>query len=284
MSILKQGSDLYFLYSFLKRLTTPFNETKAFELGIIDENGKVLRKRRTLSTEEEKASYTLMDTMIFNMKKIMAKVPFGKSKLFSYAASLFLLKEQNTKYTYLINESKLEDDLLSFYNSLTEEEKAEIDVIIKSKGKSDLSKDEKQKEKEQERDDEIKKSDDVLKSLSPEGPEEDPPPDEEGGEDTPPKDEEPPSDDKEPEEDEEEDDEEDEDDDEEDEEEAEEEEYIINLKDDAPAVSTAGIAGAGDDSSTVPVSKKAQKKIRKKNIANIMKLRREASWNQITKK
>jgi hypothetical protein len=275
MSIFTQGKDLYFLYSFLKRLTTPFNETKAFELGIIDENGKVLRKRRTLSTQEEKDSYTLMDTMIFNMKKIMAKVPFGKSKLFSYAASLFLLKEQKTKYSYLINESKLEDDLLLFCDSLTEEEKNEIDLIIKSKGKSDLSKDEKQKEKEQEKDDEIKKSDDVLKSLSPEGPEEDPPSEDEGGEDTPPddEDEDPVGKNKE-----------DEDDEEDEEEDTEEEEYIINLKDDAPAVSTAGIAGAGDDSSTVPVSKKAQKKNRKSNITNIMKLRREASWKRITKK
>jgi hypothetical protein len=159
---------------------------------------------------------------------------------------------------------------------LTEEEKNEIDLIIKSKGKSDLSKDEKQKEKEKERDDEIKKSDDVLKSLSPEGPEEDPPEDE-GGEDTPPEDEDedPVGKNEEAEDDDDEDDEE---------EDTEEEEYIINLKDDAPAVSTAGIAGAGDDSSTVPVSKKAQKKNRKSNITNIMKLRREASWKQITKK
>ena len=45
------------------------------------------------------------------------------------------------------------------------------------------------------------------------------------------------------------------------------------------------IAGTGDDSSTVPVSKNAQKKIRKKNrVANIMKLRREATWNQLIKK
>jgi len=99
MSIFTQGKDLYFLYSFLKRLTTPFKETKAFELGIIDENGKVLRKRRTLSTEEEKDSYTLMDTMIFNMKKIMAKVPFGKSKLFSNTIADFPL---GTEYGKLL--------------------------------------------------------------------------------------------------------------------------------------------------------------------------------------
>ena len=92
----KQGSDLYFLYTFLKRLTTPFDKTKAFEFGIIDDKGKVLRKRSTLKTSEERASYTLMDTLIFNMKKLMAKIPFGSSKLMSYAASLFLLKERRS--------------------------------------------------------------------------------------------------------------------------------------------------------------------------------------------
>ena len=33
-------TDLIFTYSFLKRLVTPFNETRAYELGIIDERGK----------------------------------------------------------------------------------------------------------------------------------------------------------------------------------------------------------------------------------------------------
>ena len=113
---LKQGTDLYFLYSFIRRLTLPFKDTKAFELGIIDEKGKVLKKRSTLKTAEERASYTLMDTMIFNLKKIMAKVPFGATRLASFAAALFLLKE-NKNIKMFTDEKLLQEKFEEFYNN-----------------------------------------------------------------------------------------------------------------------------------------------------------------------
>ena len=37
-------ADTYMIYHVLKRLTTPFEETKAFELGLIDKNGKLIKK------------------------------------------------------------------------------------------------------------------------------------------------------------------------------------------------------------------------------------------------
>lgn len=123
-SVVKQGSDLYFLYSFLKRLTTNFEDSKAYKLGIIDEKGKVLRKRRTLKTSEERDSYTLMDTLIFNLKKIMAKIPFGSGKLASYAASLFLLKEQKHYKKFALDDTLLEQEFLAFYKA--KEESAEF--------------------------------------------------------------------------------------------------------------------------------------------------------------
>ena len=119
-SVVKQGSDLYFLYSFLKRLTTPFEDSNAFQLGIIDEKGKVLKKRRTLKTAEERDAYTLMDTLIFNLKKIMAKVPFGNTKLMSYAASLFLLKEQKNFKKYALNSQLLEENFEYFLKERNE--------------------------------------------------------------------------------------------------------------------------------------------------------------------
>lgn len=106
-SAIKQGSDLYFLYTFIKRLSTPFKDTKAFELGIIDNDGKILKKRKELETEEEKNAYTLMDTFIFNMKKLISKVPFGNTRFASYAAALFMLRENNVIYN-------LENDELEF--------------------------------------------------------------------------------------------------------------------------------------------------------------------------
>ena len=53
-NVLVQGSELYFLFSFLKRLVTKFEKTEAYKLGIIDKNGKVLIKKRDFTTIEQR--------------------------------------------------------------------------------------------------------------------------------------------------------------------------------------------------------------------------------------
>lgn len=83
--------DLYIVYQFIKRLSTPFDETEAYRLGLIDDKGKRLKKA---STKEEKAAMTYFDRMIFNMKRLLAKVPGGNTRMGSYAAALLLLKEE----------------------------------------------------------------------------------------------------------------------------------------------------------------------------------------------
>ena len=40
--------DAVIAYRVLKLLVTPFDKTKAFELGIIDDKGKVLKKSRDI--------------------------------------------------------------------------------------------------------------------------------------------------------------------------------------------------------------------------------------------
>ena len=85
--------DSLSVFRFLKLLVTPFEDTKAYELGIIDERGKNLRKANKLNTEEERESYTILHRLVFNIKKLIEKVPGGKTKLGSYAAALFLIKE-----------------------------------------------------------------------------------------------------------------------------------------------------------------------------------------------
>lgn len=85
--------DSLIVFRFLKLLVTPFKDTKAYELGIIDERGKNLRSARKLNTEEERESYTILHRLVFNIKKLIEKVPGGKTKLGSYAAALFLIKE-----------------------------------------------------------------------------------------------------------------------------------------------------------------------------------------------
>ena len=91
--------DLFVTYRFLKLLTTPFEKQDAYKLGIIDENGNRIRKPKStrpaveLATTELKNSYTILHKLVFNIKKIFAKVPGLRTKVGTYAAALFLLKD-----------------------------------------------------------------------------------------------------------------------------------------------------------------------------------------------
>ena len=95
MGLLSQAADTAYAFRFLKLFVTPFDKTVAFELGIIDEKGKNLRKYRDLGKREEKAAYTPFHRLVFNLKKILALAPGGRSRLASYAAALYLLKEKD---------------------------------------------------------------------------------------------------------------------------------------------------------------------------------------------
>ena len=119
MSILSSVGNIYFVYQFIKKLVTPFDKTKAFELGIIDEKGKILKKRRELKTSEEKEAYSLSDTLIWNIKKLLGKVPGGQSRIASYAAALFLIKEQHGDYKITDEELELQffDKFEQMYNN-----------------------------------------------------------------------------------------------------------------------------------------------------------------------
>ena len=85
--------DAWIVYRFIKTLVTPFDETDAFKLGVVDANGK-LKLKTDKMTSEQKASYTLFHRLVFNIKRLIEKIPGGKSKIGSYAAALFLLREQ----------------------------------------------------------------------------------------------------------------------------------------------------------------------------------------------
>ena len=113
MSLLKSAGNIYFAYQFLTKLTTPFDKTDAFRLGIIDEKGKVLKKRSKLKSQEEKDAYTITDTMIFNLKKLLGKVPGGRTRFATFAAALFLLKEDLT-YRHYQDQSFLQEEFFKF--------------------------------------------------------------------------------------------------------------------------------------------------------------------------
>ena len=87
--------DLFLVYQFIKRLSTPFKDWDAYKLGIIDETGKQLIKRKDFTKRNQKDAFGIFDIMITKLKRLLEKVPGGKTRIGSYAAALYLIKEQS---------------------------------------------------------------------------------------------------------------------------------------------------------------------------------------------
>jgi hypothetical protein len=112
MSI-SRTADVFYTYRFVRILTTKWEDMDAYEYGIIDENGKVLRKSSELKTPDEKDSYTVFHRLVFNIKRLLEKLPFGRSQLSSYAAALFLIKEETG-----MSEEQVEDLMKAVFDDL----------------------------------------------------------------------------------------------------------------------------------------------------------------------
>lgn len=84
--------QLYFTYKFIRLLVTPWEKTPAYKVGIIDEKGNLLVKVKDMTSQQEKV-YSYFDRLVYNLKRMMSKIPGGNSKLASYAAALYLIKE-----------------------------------------------------------------------------------------------------------------------------------------------------------------------------------------------
>ena len=120
--------DTLIVFRILKMLTTPFNKMKAYKFGFIDKSGNRIKKIEDENgkmvpndpfTKAEKSSLTPLHRLVFNLKRLVCKIPFGKSVLASWATALYLLKE-NGKMTDQQLKDAL-DDLVDFdWESLKE--------------------------------------------------------------------------------------------------------------------------------------------------------------------
>lgn len=90
MGFFSTATDTYFAFRFLRLLTTPWEKTGAYKLGIIDAEGKVLRKPIDMS---ERSKYNIFHRLVFRVKRLLNKIPFGKTTVASYLAALWLIKE-----------------------------------------------------------------------------------------------------------------------------------------------------------------------------------------------
>ena len=129
--------DTLITYRILRMLTTPFDQTDAYRFGIIDARGNVLKSEAQLNTAEEQEAYTLLNRMVFRLKKILEKVPVANKQFLSFAAAVALVRENveydedileelfymNMEDPEIIKESQRleEGNMLSFKDYVTEE-------------------------------------------------------------------------------------------------------------------------------------------------------------------
>lgn len=119
--------DNLLAFRILYMLVTPFEKTDAYKFGIIDKDGNALKKSKDLKTSKEKDSYTNLTRLVFSLKRLLAKIPGGKSQLASIVAAYWLIKESNQKRTVI-----REEELISLIE-LIEEKKltlVEEEVLI----------------------------------------------------------------------------------------------------------------------------------------------------------
>lgn len=81
-------------------LLKPFEQQKAFKLGLIDKEGKELREP---SNEDEELAYTLLHKVCFELKKIMNKLPGNEHRLKQVALALQILNRKNIPSEYMKN-------------------------------------------------------------------------------------------------------------------------------------------------------------------------------------
>ena len=102
--------DNLIAFRILYMLVTPFEETDAYKLGLIDKKGKKLKEPKT---EEELDAYDYLHRLVFNLKRMLIKLPGGDSKLKNIVAAMFLIKEQYNNKIDIITE----EDLLRLIDS-----------------------------------------------------------------------------------------------------------------------------------------------------------------------
>lgn len=121
MGILKSAADTVYVFRFIRMLVLDWKDWDAYKQGIIDENGK-RDKSVKIDSAEKSSAWTPFVRLCANIKRLISKIPGGSSKLGSFAAALYLIKEKynlNDKQLKTICE-KLDLETLDFLNENSE--------------------------------------------------------------------------------------------------------------------------------------------------------------------
>ena len=132
--------DTIITFRVLKLLTTKWTDHAAFKEGLIDEKGKRLKKVK-VKTKEQKNAFTFLHRLIFNLKRIMEMLPFGKTRLASYATALFLIKEHagikgnkldKEVFKYMKESGFLQEDLLEDFIPINKVQNERTYTLVRS--------------------------------------------------------------------------------------------------------------------------------------------------------
>jgi len=93
MSIVKRAADLAYTFRFIRMLVMKWENWDAYKEGLIDKDGNRLKDVK-MDTTAKKAAYTPFVRLCANIKRLLSKIPGGGSKLGSFAAALYLIKER----------------------------------------------------------------------------------------------------------------------------------------------------------------------------------------------
>lgn len=108
----------------LYMLVTPFEKTEAYKLGVIDKDGKLLIKIKD-QTDKQKQAYDYLDRLVFNLKRLIGKLPGGKTLFASLVAALYLIKE-DTK----LAASQLESEFNSILSKIIDQDVTLVEESI----------------------------------------------------------------------------------------------------------------------------------------------------------
>jgi hypothetical protein len=87
---LLRGADFIYALRFLRLLTMPWRKTDAFKQGVIDDDGNKLKEPET---SDEKSAYNTFHKLVFNVRRLLGKLPLGKTTIARYGAALYLIKD-----------------------------------------------------------------------------------------------------------------------------------------------------------------------------------------------
>ena len=111
--------DIFLVYQFLKRLAMPFERWEAYKTGVIDKEGNIITPKNKRD-QKQNNSFKVFDVMILRLKRLLAKEPGGRTRIASYAAALWLIREYNEQKS---EEQILREDVdyLKYVNDIRNE-------------------------------------------------------------------------------------------------------------------------------------------------------------------